>query len=175
MLQSLFAIVAMSILSLFMFQEQQSAVYVQRTMIKGAVAVMGNGVAVERLSEIRTMNYDQATRDYGVIDSPVLLSQSSDFGSSRDTPNDDIDDFDGVVKDIYRLIGTDTLTFRVESEVTYAEESDPSSEAKSSFPTRYKKVTVKLYSLDLADADTVRISQSFSCKAACQWGDDDDD
>ncbi len=170
MLQSLFAIVAMSILSLFVFQQQQSAIYVQRTMIKGAVAVMSNGVAVERLSEIQTMNYDQATRDYGVIDAPTRLSLRSDFGPSRDTPNDDIDDFDAAVKDIYRVIGTDTLTFRVESEVTYADESDPSSESKSSLPTKYKKVTVKVYSLDLAEADTVEISQSFSCKEACQWG-----
>ena len=168
--QSLLAIAAISILSLFVFQQQQSAIYVQRTMVEAAVAVMSNGVAVERLSEIRTMHYDQATRDYGVVDSPLLLSQRSNFGPSRDTPNDDIDDFDGAVKDVERIIGTGTLTFRVESQVTYAEEGDPSSESKSSLPTKYKKVTVKVYNLDLAEADTVEISQSFSCKEACQWG-----
>lgn len=168
--QSLFAIAAMSILSLFVFQQKQSAIYTQRAMVEGAVAVMSNGVAVERLSEIRTMNYDQAARDYGVLDAASSLTRASDFGPNQDTPNDDLDDFDGAVADVERVIGTNTLTFRVESKVAYADESDPSSEAKTSTPTKYKMVTVKVYSLDLADADTVQISQSFSCKEACQWG-----
>ncbi len=98
---------------------------------------------------------------------PAKLTTPANFGPNQDMANDDVDDFDGALQDIYRRVGTDSLGFRVESYVTYASENDPSQGVTG--PTKYKKVTVKVYSLDLADADTVQIAQTLSCKNACNW------
>ena len=64
---------------------------------------------------------------------------------------------------------SDTLTFRTETWIVYADENDPAQNAATSTPTKFKKVILKVYSLDLPDADTVRVSQSISCKDACSW------
>ncbi len=164
--QSMYVIIALMILSLFVYHQRRTAIEMQGAMVQSAVEVLGNGVAVERLSRIRSMSFDQATKGI-FIDAPAKLTLPANFGPNQDMANDDVDDFGGALQDIYRVVGTDSLGFRVASYVTYASENDPSQGVVG--PTKYKKVTVKVYSLDLADADTVRISQALSCKNACNW------
>ncbi len=166
MTQSMFVILALMVLSLYVYHQRRTTIQMQETMVQSAVEVIGNGIAVERLSRIRSMSFDQATKGI-FIDVPAKLTVPAYFGPNQDMANDDVDDFDGVLQDIYRVVGTDSLGFRVASSVTYASETDPSQAVTG--PTKYKKVTVKVYSLDLADADTVRISQTLSCKSACNW------
>ncbi len=168
MTQTMFAIVALIILSLFVYHERRTTIRAQGTMVRSAVATIGNGVAVERLSKIRTLSYDEATRET-FVDSPAQLTLHYNFGPSQDSPNDDVDDFDGAVKDVHRVVNSDTLSFRVESYVRYANESDPSQVSTGTIPTKYKLVAVKVYSLDLPRPDTVRIAQTISCKNACNW------
>lgn len=168
MTQSMYVIIALMIVSLFVYHQARTTIEMQGTMVRNAVAVMANGVAVERLSKIRSMSFDQATKD-GFMDAPAQLTSVANFGPSQDAENDDVDDFDGAVKEVYRVVGEGSLGFRVESSVTYADENDPAIAALSSARTKYKKVTVTVYSLDLPDADTVRIAQTISCKNACNW------
>ena len=175
MTQTMFAIIALVIISLFVVHERRGALQVQNTMVHNAVAAIGNGVAVERMSQIRAMSYDQATRQ-GFLSSAGQLTPAYAFGPGQDVENDDIDDFHGATKDIYRVVGTDTLTFRAESFVRYADEADPEEPAPNALPTKFKQVTVRVYNVGLpeAQADTVWLSQTVSCKNACNWGSADD-
>lgn len=168
MTQTIFAIVALIILSLYIYSERRNAVQTQTIMVEQAINAIGNGVAVSRLNEIQSYSYDQATEDT-YIDYASQLTQTALFGPGQDAENDDIDDFHGAVKDLYRVVGTDTLTFRAESYVAYADETDPSKSAASGTQTKFKQVTVKVYNLNIADADTVLLSQTISCKNACNW------
>lgn len=179
MSQTMYAIIALVIIALFVVHERRQALQVQNTMVHNAVGAIGNGVAVERMSQIRAMSFDQATRQ-GFLASPTQLTSAENFGPGRDLENDDVDDFHGATKDIHRVVGTDTLTFRAESFVRYADESDPESPAQTTVPTKYKQVTVKVYNIGLpvAQVDTVWLSQTVSCKNACNWASassDDDD
>jgi hypothetical protein len=168
MTQTIFAIIALIILSLFVYSERRSNIQTQTIMIEQAVGAIGSGVAVSRLNEIRTYSYDQATEET-YIDYASQLTQPALFGPGQDAENDDIDDFDGAVTDIYRVVGTDTLTFRAESFVAYADEGNPSQLAPTGTRTKFKQVTVKVYNLNIADPDTLLLSQTISCKNACNW------
>ena len=180
MSQTMYAIIALVIIALFVVHERRKALQVQTAMVHNAVAAIGNGVAVERMSQIRAMSFDQETRE-GFLTSPTQLTASDDFGPGRDVENDDVDDFHGATKDVYRVVGTDTLTFRAESKVRYVEESEleedgSTSSSQNTLPTKYKRVTVKVYSVGLHEAqvDTVWLSQTISCKNACNWTSNDD-
>lgn len=176
--QSLYAIVAMMVVSLFAVHQQRNALRVQLNMIDSEVATVASGVAVERLEEIGALAFDQNTRGGTLVDSPGDLTPASEFGEGYDRPVDDLDDFNGSVKEILRpLGGVDTLRFDATTEVEYVRESDTS--LASSVPTKYKRVKVtvtvkgagmdRLYSSDGLAQRTVTLSQLFSCKSACQW------
>ena len=176
--QSLYAIVAMMVVSLFAVHQQRSALRVQLDMIDSEVATIASGVAVERLEEIGALAFDQNTRSGELADGAEDLTPASEFGEGYDRPVDDLDDFDGTVKEIARpLGGVDTLRFDVAAEVEYVRESDTS--LASSVPTKYKRVKVtvavkgagmdRLYSKEGLAKRTVTLTQLFSCKSACQW------
>ena len=170
MSQTIYAIIALVLLSLFVFQQRRSTIRMQHTMVNNAVAVVAHGVAVERLSKIRSMSYDQATASDTYIDSASELTPPEEFGPSQDVENDDADDFHGAAIDVGRVVGGHTLNFRVESTVQYADEDAPDTPRTDNTRTRYKKISVRVYSLDVAEADTIEIAQTVSCKNACNWG-----
>lgn len=141
----------------------------QETMVDNAIAVISHGVAVERLSKIRSMDFDQATTGGTFVDGPSELTDSDTFGPGHDTENDDVDDFHGATVEVKRAIGGADLRFSVSSFVNYADEDDPSRDATGHTKTRYKKVTVQVYSMDVSQPDTIAVSQTISCKNACNW------
>jgi hypothetical protein len=168
--QTMLAVLAMMIFSLFAVQQQEKVFFAQNAMIRQAVSAMLNGAAVERLEEIGSKGYDQAIVDNETLTGSGQLSSSTyDFGPGNDhTPEDDIDDFDTAVDTLYRAIGTDSLGFVVESTVVYADELNPETAAASGSRTKYKLVTVTARSL-LAGLPDVTVSRSVSCGSACQW------
>lgn len=170
MSQTIYAIIALMLLSLFVFQQRRSTIRMQQTMVHNAVAVVAHGVAVERLSKIRSMSYDQATANDTFINSASELTPVQEFGPSQDVENDDVDDFHGASVNVERAVGEGTLTFRVETTVHYADEDDPAQARTDDTRTRYKKVAVRVYNLDVAGTDTIAIAQTVSCKNACNWG-----
>src|SRR5690625_2970349 len=89
-------------------------------MIQNEVSSMATSVAVDRLEEIRGMAFDEHTRN-GPVNSP---SQLTPYPFTADTQGDDIDDFHLVKLDTFRLVGPDTLRFRVETVVTYVAEAN---------------------------------------------------
>ena len=174
--QTMYAIIAMMLVSLFAVQQQRHSIRTQLDMIDNEVATIASSVAVERLEEIGSVAFDQNTKD-GVIDSASELTSASDFGEGQDQPGDDIDDFDGTDPDVVRTINGMQLAFATETTVTYADED--ATDEPIAGPSKYKLVTVTvtvqgldntLYSGANGKAKSViTLSQSFSCKSACQW------
>jgi len=97
--QTMLAVLAMMMFSLFAVQQQEKVYFAQNTMIRQAVSAMLNGAAVERLEEIGSKDYDQAIVDNETLTtSSQLASASTEFGPGNDhTSEDDIDDFHSAV------------------------------------------------------------------------------
>ena len=169
--QTMLAVLAMMMFSLFAVQQQEKVYLAQNTMIRQAVSAMLNGAAVERLEEIGSKGYDQAIVDNETLTSASQLANpDTQFGPGNDhTPEDDIDDFHTAVDTLYRAIGADSLGFIVESSVVYASELNPSEAAPSGVRTKYKLVTVTARSLLQYDIPDAQVTRSVSCGSACQW------
>jgi len=168
--QTMLAILAMMLFSLFAVQQQEKVYFAQSTMIRQTVSAMLNGAAVERLEEIGSKGYDQSIVDNETVTSTAeLASAATGFGPGNDpTPEDDIDDFHAALDTLYRAVGTDSLSFHVESTVQYADEVNPSVPAAGGIKTKFKLVTVTVRSIDLEDLEAT-VSRSFSCGSGCQW------
>lgn len=167
--QSMVAVLALMLFSLFAVQQQQRVYVTQNNMIRQAISSMLNGAAVERLEEIAATAYDQKVSDNETLTSSSELSDSDTFGPGNDAiAEDDVDDFHTATDTLYRAIGTDSLGFVVYSEIQYASESNPEQPATTGH-TKYKLVAVTARSLTLPDLPEVRVHQSVSCGSACQW------
>lgn len=166
--QTLLAIAAMMVATLFAYQQQQNVIQTRMQMMRNEVETGATGVAVDRLEEIRIMAYDEATKGETKISSPGSLTPAPDF--KLDSPADDIDDFDDSYVKRFREYAGDTLWYGVQSVVRYADESNPDDTMPATHPpTKFKKATVRVYSLTMAKTDTITISQSFSCGSKCDW------
>ena len=167
--QTLLAILAIMVATLFAFNQQRIMMQTRMQMIDSEVSLQATSVAVDRLEEIGAMAYDDATKGENVISSSSDLTLKNIFTADA-PPIDDIDDFDNASVTGFRMYGADTLWFAVESEIHYASEGDLSQEIEDPYTrTKYKKATVLVYSLDFANPDTVRLSQSYSCGSKCDW------
>jgi hypothetical protein len=165
MSQTMLSILALVLATMFAVQQQRHTAHTKLSMIRGEIGTQTTGVAVDRLEEIGAMAFDEATVGDITLDSPDSLTSGSPFG--LDAPGNDIDDFDAVTLDTFRVAGNDTLRFRVVSRVRYANEADVAQEVGG--PTKVKKATVKVYNLNVAAPDTITLSQSYACGSRCAW------
>ena len=165
MSQTMLSILALMLATMFAVQQQRHTAFTKLSMIRGEISTQTTGVAVDRLEEIGAMSFDEATVGDVTLDTPDSLTAGSPFG--LDAPGNDIDDFDGVVLDTFRVAGPDTLRFRVLSRVRYASEANVEQEVGG--PTKVKKASVRVYNLDVAAPDTITLSQSYSCGSRCNW------
>jgi len=166
--QTLLAILAIMVATMFTFSQQHIMLKTRMQMIDSEISLQATSVAVDRLEEIGAMAYDETTKGGSEISSSSDLTLKADF--TDDAPIDDIDDFDGASITHFRLFGADTLWFNVESEIFYASESDLSQEIfNPSIRTKFKNAMVSVYSLDVSNPDTVRLSQSYGCGSNCNW------
>jgi hypothetical protein len=163
MSQTLLATLALIIVTVYAAQQQRNIVGQQVAMIQNEVSSMATSVAVDRLEEIRSVAFDEHTRN-GPISHP---SQLTPYPFPPDTQGDDIDDFHLVKLDTFRLVGMDTLRFRVETTVTYVDESNI--ELVTLQRTKYKRAEAKVFSTTISAPDTIRIAQTYACGSRCQW------
>lgn len=167
--QTLLALVAMMMASLFALNQQRGIMQTRLTMVRNEVATAATGVAVDRLEEVRTMAFDEATKGEDKIFSTSELTSKPTFTDDA-PPIDDVDDFDASYVKRYRVWASDTLWYGVNTSVVYATEAQPDQPvADPNERTKFKKATVKVYSLNVANVDTITISQSFSCGSKCAW------
>ncbi len=167
--QTLLALGAVMVATFFSFQQQRSVLETRMQMIRNEVETAATAVAVDRLAEIGAMAYDDATKGDVRIFSSAALTSSATFTEDA-PPVDDIDDFDGSSVTRHRVSSGDTLRYGVETTVEYADENVPDSPILDpTVRTKFKKATVKVYSLNVAYVDTIRLSQSYSCGSKCAW------
>jgi hypothetical protein len=167
--QTLLALAAMMMATLFALNQQRGIMQTRMSMMRNEVATAATGVAVDRLEEVRAMSYDEATKGEDKIFSPAALTSKPTFTDDA-PPIDDIDDFDGSYVERFRVWKSDTLWYGVATAVTYAEESAPDVPlADPTHRSKFKKATVTVSSLNVDGMDTITISQSFSCGSKCAW------
>lgn len=169
MQQSLLALLALLLAMLLSVQQQRRTAEQQLTVIRNEVGVMATGIAVDRLEEVSALAFDENTRAGAKVSTPLGLTLPAYFGAGVDTPSDDVDDTHAVVVDTLRVVDADTLWFRIQTRVAYADPADPDAEVAG--PTKFKRVSVKVYNTNLTPAfvDTIRLSQSVACGSACEW------
>lgn len=178
--QTLLALLALSVATLFATQQQRYVVNSHLNKVRGELAVQSTAVAEDVLNMIGSMAFDEATVD---PDAPALTSSSqltaiADFGSGEGQPND-IDDFHGSIADEYKTrsiqrvdpetgtVVTSTLNFEVDVAISYANEHDL--DAPQAAKSKVKKVVVTVYSTDISRPDTVQLARSFVCGSKCDW------
>lgn len=160
--QTILAILALMLATLFAHQQQRGYVRTQMNMVRNELALQGTGVAEEVLGEIGGTAFDEATID-GTAEEGEL-TDLSDFGPEA---NPDIDDFHGQTLERTRTFRGNTLRFEVQVEVTYVDEDDLETESLSE--TKAKRATVTVYSKDIGQPVRIRVSRSYTCRSECNW------
>jgi hypothetical protein len=170
------AVLSMVVTTLFAFNQHRNVLSTRLNMVREDMAIRSTGVAVDVLEEIGSMAFDEATRDNVVASSSELTSLhlAGEFGDTQ-TVNpslesggiNDIDDFNGSSLDRYRELNGQNLGFRAQAAVSYVDPSDNTTEV--SYPTKLKKVTIKVYSTTIAHPDTIYLSQLYACGSRCSW------
>lgn len=168
MMQTLLALLAMMIVTLFSFHQQRNIIHTQMSMIRSEAVTHATTVATDLLQEIGSKAFDHATTD-ATISSPTDLTLKPHF--TMDASGNDIDDYDDDTRvRKYRLLNGDTLWFDVWSEVNYADENDLQSVAADpTIRTRYKKVTVWVQSVTVDLQEPIYLSQTLACGSRCAW------
>lgn len=166
--QTLLALAAMMMATLFALNQQRGIMQTRMSMMENEVATAATGVAVDRLEEIRSMAFDDVVKGEDKAFSSSALTSKATFTDDA-PPIDDIDDFDGAYVERFRVWQSDTLWFGVATVVRYADEDAPDTPVSDpNQHTKFKKATVTVSSLS-TPADTISISQSYSCGSKCDW------
>ena len=173
--QSLIAMLSMMIASLFAYNQHRNALTMRMEMISQDMELRQTNIAVDLMEEIGALAFDDATKAGTITSSGSLTFTRSDLLEGQGEEGtviteaggtDDIDDYHDVALQRTRSRDGHTLTFNTYSEVDYVTESGYSTHGT---PSKLKKVEIKVISADIAFADTIQISQVFSCGARCDW------
>ncbi len=175
--QTMLAVLSMVVTTLFAFNQHRSVLSTRLNMVREDMAIRSTGVAVDILEEIGSMSFDEATRDKIVASSSELTSvqrlsihevtEQTEQTSVESGGTNDIDDFNGALMDRYRELNGKDIGFRAESVVSYIDPMDNITEV--SYPTKLKKVTIKVYATNIARPDTIYLSQLYACGSRCSW------
>jgi hypothetical protein len=164
--QTMMALLAMMLATLFAYNQQQRAAQTKFNMIRDEVVTQATIVAQDRLEEIGAMAFDEATVGANKVATAAELTGLAFF--TEDAQGNDIDDFHQVVVDTVRSSNLGKLRFRVASTVTYADPNNP--DVAVTGPSKAKKATVRVTSLDIAEimaSDEIILSQTYTCGSRC--------
>jgi hypothetical protein len=169
--QTLIAILAMVVTTLFAFNQHKSVLNTRMGMIRQDVSMRATGVAVDVMEEIGAMAFDDATKT-GAISELSLLTYLPLTIDSVDTEQlesggaDDIDDFNGLTLARTRTHGEQTVNFVARPRINYVSTDGTSIVA---YATKFKRVSISVVAADFVFPDTVRVSQVFACGSRCDW------
>lgn len=169
--QTLIAILAMVITTLFAFNQHKSVLTSRMNMIRQDVSMRATGVAVDVMEEIGAMAFDDATKtgkasDANLLSDLPLALDSSDVEQDESGGVDDIDDFNGLTILRTRTHGAQTMNFEARPRINYVS-SDGTTIVE--VPTKFKRVSITVVASDFVFPDTVKLSQVFSCGTRCDW------
>ncbi len=177
--QTMLAILSMVVTTLFAFNQHRNVLSTRLNMVREDMAIRSTGVAVDILEEIGSMAFDESTRDKVVASASELtyvpridlnslnLMEETNESSVESGGTNDIDDFNGAVIERNRTLNEKNIGFRAQAVVRYVDPIDKSTEV--SYPTKLKKVTIKVFSTHIARPDTIYLSQLYSCGSRCGW------
>lgn len=143
--QTLYALLALSILSLFSFNQRRALLQSYASMIDDEMEVMASGVALQVMEYIGSKDFDDATKNSNRIDSAALLSSEGSFGVStrcdvvapiEETGSyqvcDDLDDFHKMkLERVPFFMEQDTVFFDVTSLISYVDNSGKDTASRS--------------------------------------------
>ena len=166
-LLGLLGIVLASVLSL---QQVRAGMDTKEKLRDSEVQALATSVAMGVLNGLESRPFDEGVKD-AFASSPAELTPMVGAGFFRpggDTADDDLDDIHGASETTVHVLrdGRTGLRLRTDAEVGYVSEADGVTVAAT--PTRFKRVTVTVRSLDVS-APTVSISQVYSCGSYCAW------
>lgn len=164
--QTLMAILAMVVTSLFAFGQHRSVLTSRLNMINQEVALRSTSVAVNMLEEIGSLAFDEATKDSEIFSSADLTELTSEPAELESAQADDIDDFNNIERTVTLTRRLGDLNFIGRSTVRYVNSDGTPSPMVQ---TKYKELTVVVKSADIATPDSVYISKIISCGSRCNW------
>lgn len=156
--QTLLALLALSLSSLVVFNQQRLQMRAQTQMVSNELALAGSGLASDIMEMIGARSFDEASTPEkihaaaAVPDSPSIFtsasvleseSESKDCDLLTPTPScDDVDDIRGLENEPYSILLAEgrELDFEVSTSVVYV--TDAEGGVKSDVPTLHKKVTI---------------------------------
>ena len=168
--QTLLALLALSLSSLLVFNQQRLQMHAQTQMVSNELSLAGSGLASDIMEMIGARSFDEASTpdkiddaakvpdDPSVFTPPLALKQAalSDNPCDLLTPDavcDDVDDVNGLSNKTYSILLAEgrELDFDVSTTVVYV--TDPEGAVEATVPTRHKKVTLEVRSLNGSSAE----------------------
>lgn len=174
----------MVVTTMFAHNQHRAVLRTQVDVIRQDVAMRATGVAVDILEEVGSMSFDEATKG-GTVTDPSLLTSlplvdvslatdpldpafelllGEDEGEAGGA--DDLDDFNARHLDRNRRAGEHQLNFTAMPVVNYIGSDGVT---PVDYVTKMKRVRIEVASSDFAFADTIQISQVFTCGSRCAW------
>lgn len=151
--QSLFAIGALTILSLSILRMNNNILSTDETVMDSKVGILATSIGTSLIEEASKLAFDEKTRT-DPVNSLSLLTPSLSLGQEAAGVFDDFDDYNNYTQNdtIY------SIPFHTICRVTYIEPSNP--DGTTSNRTWHKKLTVKISS-DFS-RDTLELSTIYS-------------
>ena len=157
----------MAIATLFAFQQHRGVLTARLNMIKADMEVRTTAVVVDKVEEITSRAFDDATVYGPTADRTRLTPLQTGVASLEGSALNDMDDYNALPQIETRAVNGIEIQFGTRAEVYYVSELD--GDTRSSVPTRLKKVIVKAYPIGMVSADTAYVSQVVSCGKNCAW------
>ena len=176
--QTLLALLALSLSSLLVFNQQRLTVRAQTQMVSNELALAGSGLSSDIMEMVGARSFDEGSTPEkihaasAVPSNPAGFTSPATLGASPgvvcnllvpDGQCDDIDDIRGIEGEIYEveLTADRSLAFAVWTDVVYV--TDAEGGEPSDVPTRHKKVTIEIKSLnDQSAAPPLTFARVFS-------------
>ncbi|MGQ9799920.1 MAG: hypothetical protein ACUVRG_11660 [Ignavibacterium sp.] len=153
--QSLFAIGALTILSLSVLRMNNNILSTDETVMDSKVGILATSIGTSLIEDASKLAFDEYTK-INPVNKLSLLTPMSSFGLENNDNGvfDDFDDYHNYTKfdTIY------TIPFKSRCTVTYVNPSNP--DGSSSIRTWHKKLTVRISSE--YSKDTIKLSTIYS-------------
>ena len=176
--QTLLALLAMMLTVLFSVQQQRHMASSRLDLVQDVLAIQVNGVATERLELIAAKAFDEETLDAGRRHSAgTTLTSTSGFGANEDTPENDVDDFDGYESELGRPLRdeagnvVDTLRVDVRTSIEYVRKAATGTYEPThlGMPSKFKRIRIEARTVNSMLPETVEITRVVSCGDSCTW------
>lgn len=166
--QTLLALLALSIVSLLVFQQSEQSARTGRVTDAHEMSAAAVDAALTRLAFYETLAFDEATVVRPARSVLQLAPRIVPYvAGGTDLPGNDLDDFHATVLSTTGAVGGTTLPLVIRTTVEYVSEAD--GDTPSAGPTRLKRATVVVTPPPGSGAAPVELSELFLCGSRCTF------